>query len=154
MSRSYECYDCGDRTERYDDAYCPACREKRRKIDEAAQKKAAERHAAAIIVLENLGFPAQAEILTKTSDHKLVDRLEKELNSYKDAYRTLEQDCARWREECERHRDKANGDYWGWQNDENNHLESLVCPILISASDLRSLLAHHNEQLKSPAVPV
>ncbi len=39
--------------------------------------------------------------------------------------------------ELQIHRDKARGDYWGWQGDEHDHLESLVCPVLIHPRDLR-----------------
>lgn len=67
MSRSYECYDCGERTINYDDAYCLDCRTKRIKKDEEARKIAAERHSAAIIVLDNLGFTKQADILRRNS---------------------------------------------------------------------------------------
>ena len=38
------------------------------------------------------------------------------------------------------HRDKARGDYWAWQADSEDHPESLVCPILISADRMRVIL--------------
>ncbi len=31
-------------------------------------------------------------------------------------------------------------EYWAWQNDGNDHLESLVCPGLIKADELRDLI--------------
>ncbi len=34
----------------------------------------------------------------------------------------------------------ANGQYWRWQGDGDDHLESLTCPILIGANQLRDLL--------------
>ncbi len=36
-------------------------------------------------------------------------------------------------------RDKARGDYWAWQGDGEDHLESLKCPVLISAKDLLAM---------------
>lgn len=39
------------------------------------------------------------------------------------------------------HRAKSTGEYWAWQDDEENHLESLTCPILIRPKSLRVLLA-------------
>jgi uncharacterized protein (UPF0335 family) len=36
--------------------------------------------------------------------------------------------------------DFQNKDYWCWGNDEHDHLESLVCPIVITADDLRSIV--------------
>ena len=35
--------------------------------------------------------------------------------------------------------DHANGDYWAWQGDGEDHPESLSCPILIGAYDFREL---------------
>lgn len=37
-------------------------------------------------------------------------------------------------------RDMLNGDYWFWQDDDENHLESLVCPVVIRADTLAALL--------------
>jgi len=35
--------------------------------------------------------------------------------------------------------DIDNCDYWIWQDDGEDHLESLTCPVLIEAQDLRDL---------------
>lgn len=60
----------------------------------------------------------------------------------------LEGESAHWRsnyyaylEELQNHRDKARGNYWAWQGDGTDHLESLTCPVLIAAADLRRLLS-------------
>ena len=37
------------------------------------------------------------------------------------------------------HRHKAHGDYWVWQGDEEDRLESLVCPVLIHPMDLQKI---------------
>jgi hypothetical protein len=37
--------------------------------------------------------------------------------------------------------ERGNVGVWVWGNDEHDHLESLTCPILISADHLRELLA-------------
>lgn len=37
------------------------------------------------------------------------------------------------------------GDVWTWQGDSEDHLESLTCPVLIGAGDLRELLASAKE---------
>jgi hypothetical protein len=42
--------------------------------------------------------------------------------------------------------DFQNKDYWCWGNDEHDHLESLVCPIVITADDLRSIVNDRKEQ--------
>jgi hypothetical protein len=39
------------------------------------------------------------------------------------------------------HQQKALGEYWVWQGDGTDHPESLSCPVLIHADDLRKLLA-------------
>ncbi len=38
------------------------------------------------------------------------------------------------------YRDKVNGDYWVWQGDGSDNLETLVCPVLIRADDLLKLV--------------
>jgi hypothetical protein len=45
------------------------------------------------------------------------------------------------RAELTAHRDKARGDYWAWQGDGNDYLESLICPVLIPAASLRGIIA-------------
>lgn len=37
--------------------------------------------------------------------------------------------------------DAKNEDYWAWQGDDEDHLESLVCPVVIYADDLRDIIA-------------
>ncbi len=37
--------------------------------------------------------------------------------------------------------EKANGEFWYWQGDGTDELESLTCPILIRADDLRAILS-------------
>lgn len=45
--------------------------------------------------------------------------------------------------------DKEHGQYWAWQPDfEENHLESLSCPVLIPADWLRQLLEERGTQLQ------
>lgn len=39
------------------------------------------------------------------------------------------------------YRAKAAGDYWAWQGDGSDHLESLVCPVLIRPEKLLELFA-------------
>lgn len=39
------------------------------------------------------------------------------------------------------HRCKVNGEYWTWQGDGEDYLESLVCPVLMRADDVRSFVA-------------
>jgi len=46
----------------------------------------------------------------------------------------------RLREELQIHRDKAQDNYWAWQGDGEDHLESLVCPVLIQPSQLSAIL--------------
>ena len=43
---------------------------------------------------------------------------------------------------------KIKDGYWMWQNDEEDHLESLSCPILIEADELRGLLAEERKKWK------
>jgi hypothetical protein len=45
------------------------------------------------------------------------------------------------------HRDKSVGDYWAWQGDGTDNLQSLVCPVLIPAKDLEAILDKRNRLL-------
>ena len=36
--------------------------------------------------------------------------------------------------------DKEAGDYWTWQGDGEDHLNSLCCPVLINANDLKDIV--------------
>lgn len=63
-------------------------------------------------------------------------------------------EIARLREENERycaelnlHYQKKTGEYWAWQGDEEDHLESLTCPVLIPAQMLREQLAARRDDL-------
>ena len=38
------------------------------------------------------------------------------------------------------HIDMAEGNYWAWQGDEEDHPESLTCPVLIGARPFKDLL--------------
>lgn len=45
----------------------------------------------------------------------------------------------RIREERQRLRDERDGSVWIWQGDDEDHIESLVCPVLMSADQVRDL---------------
>jgi len=55
-------------------------------------------------------------------------------------YENLLDEIEQLQVEVQIHRDKARGDYWAWQGDEEDHLELLVCPVLIHPSDLRKIM--------------
>lgn len=65
MSHSHTCYDCGGRTEAYDDAYCKDCATRRAAEKVARREKERAEHEAAAILLERLGFKAQAALVRK-----------------------------------------------------------------------------------------
>ncbi len=60
-------------------------------------------------------------------------------------WRGQQAELAELRTEVNAHRAKARDEYWAWQGDGTDFPESLTCPVLISASDLRGVLAE-NEQ--------
>lgn len=67
---------------------------------------------------------------------------------------TIQRDEALLREDTLRrelisHREKAQGNYWAWQGDNQDHLESLVahCPVLIQAKDLQQITNDRDEAL-------
>lgn len=44
-------------------------------------------------------------------------------------------------EEKRRRRQACEGDYWAWQGDGEDHLESLSCPVVIHPADLMVMIA-------------
>lgn len=52
----------------------------------------------------------------------------------------LKQEIAWLKADNTLHRDKAEGNYWAWQGNDEDHLESLVSPVLIPAKALKKIL--------------
>lgn len=68
-------------------------------------------------------------------------------NEIEEAFRKLDEALAVIKREAEKLCDENaalhrewNGEVWYWQGDGEDHLESLTCPVLIEADDLRALL--------------
>lgn len=59
-------------------------------------------------------------------------------------------ECDKLRRELVSHREKAQGNYWAWEGDGEDHVESLLsnCPVLIPAHDLQKILAERDELKK------
>jgi len=58
------------------------------------------------------------------------------------------QECERLRAKLDQWKDRANnayrasiGEVWHWQGDEGDHPESLTCPVLMSAEQVREFIA-------------
>jgi hypothetical protein len=51
---------------------------------------------------------------------------------------------ARWKHEMSMRVRKDQGEFWCWQGDSEDHIESLTCPVLIDASQFRDILARVN----------
>jgi hypothetical protein len=66
---------------------------------------------------------------------------EKMLAGLKDALADSEREAVRLRRELSLHREKAEGNYWAWQGDGEDHLETLTCPVVIHPSELRRVAA-------------
>lgn len=71
-----------------------------------------------------------------------VARLTVEIERRQKAY---EQERATMRREIVTLQEGAAGNYWHWQGDGEDHLESLSCPVLISADQLRAVLAEKGD---------
>lgn len=66
----------------------------------------------------------------------------------------LSGDFDRVNREVNMHRSHSIGEYWAWQGGVEDHLESLSCPVLIPAAELRKLKArldHYHEMNPSEA---
>lgn len=83
----------------------------------------------------------------KELEDKLYQK-EKQLHNVHTAYKDIEYELKQYKEIISAHNNKQlsnktknnYGDYWAWQPDEENHIESLICPVLIPAEWLRNLL--------------
>lgn len=60
---------------------------------------------------------------------------------------TAEATAASLQAENKLHRQKAAGEYWAWQGDGEDHLESLTCPVLVPAQELARFQAERDELL-------
>lgn len=49
-------------------------------------------------------------------------------------------------DELNLHREMTRGDYWCWQGDGEDRLESLVCPVLIHPQDLIGIIENAGEE--------
>lgn len=70
-----------------------------------------------------------------------LESLLAELSRNRCLLEALETENVRVHQRNQRMRDYAHEAYWCWQGDGEDHPESLTCPVLMSAEDLRSLLA-------------
>lgn len=71
-----------------------------------------------------------------------IKELESQLATCTHSYNEMVKDCNRWatRAKSVDQEHQAQG-YWAWQDDGTDDLESLTCPVLISAPALRRLVA-------------
>jgi len=67
---------------------------------------------------------------------ELSDELERLLQENK----IIRGDRDRCFEEIQLHRSKTKNEYWAWQGDGQDHLETLTCPVLIQPQQLMSLI--------------
>lgn len=77
---------------------------------------------------------------TKTAQHDIIVQLQGENGKLREQLRESEALADSARRELVAHREKAHGNYWGWQGDGEDHLESLSCPVLIPAQSLREIV--------------
>jgi hypothetical protein len=81
------------------------------------------------------GFESPGELLAA---HKLLSgKFEALIGDYK----RLQTEYERVRQVPRLHRDMERGDFWAWQGDGEDHPESLVCPVLVPAAQVREWLA-------------
>lgn len=78
-----------------------------------------------------------------------VAQLQKQKQNIYEEYARIKANHDRYREIVAAINGKPNGDYWAWVPGEDNHLESLSCPVLIPAECLRNLLDEAKEEEKA-----
>lgn len=100
---------------------------------EAAQQRVAE--------LENTRrFAVETACGLLKPNHRVECRCDECIGWLQGRVLQLAAEIERLRWELQTHRDKARGDYWAWQGDGEDHLESLVCPVLIQPQQLIQIL--------------
>jgi len=72
-------------------------------------------------------------------DFKTINNLENKVKVLLGKVELHGKECRRLRKVLSLHESKAAGEYWVWQGDGNDHLESLSGAVLIQADDLRIL---------------
>lgn len=70
-----------------------------------------------------------------------VDQLKKQKANILESHKTNEYELRQYRELIAAVNAKRNdGEYWAWMPNEDNHLETLSCPVMIPAEWLRNLI--------------
>lgn len=98
------------------------------------------------------GLTPEDELELKVAER--TETLQIEVDTHKDRIKFLESEIdllkGQLKYRREQHRDlkiqarlmkeAAEGNYWAWQEDGENHLESLTCPVMIDPQDLLKLV--------------
>jgi len=68
------------------------------------------------------------------------NELEKAFHDLDEALAVIKREAEKLSDENAALQRERQGEVWYWQGDGNDNLESLTCPVLIEADDLRALL--------------
>ena len=68
------------------------------------------------------------------------NELEKAFHDLDEALAVIKREAEKLSDENAALQRERQGEVWYWQGDGEDHLESLACPVLIEADDLRALL--------------
>lgn len=71
---------------------------------------------------------------------RTIEAQEKKIAGFVEQAKAAEAHTQKLRRENLLYAANARGEFWAWQGDECDHLESLTCPVLIPAAELRALL--------------
>ena len=83
--------------------------------------------------IESRHGPQNSEVLSLRAAMEAL----KGTQGYAQQHETDEQTIRVMRNEIRLHRQKHDGEYWAWQGDEEDHPESLTCPVLVPADTVR-----------------
>lgn len=94
-------------------------------------------------ILRKDNLKCQEAVKTLVSERKMNEKLTNDVEQWKLEAEYLNKRLQLLRQKYNDLHDIGNA--WHWQSDSDNHLESLVCPILISPEQLRKLLNTQNK---------
>ena len=118
--------------------------------DEILSPTAGGRRSHSEIVLARAYLDLLLDVVERTTERddtvKDRNRLAGELKALREEvnakyWEAIRADNTRLRYSLKLHDAKATGNYWCWQGDEEDHPESLTCPVLIPIDTLRPMLS-------------
>lgn len=83
---------------------------------------------------------------------RIDEELRRQHLIFEDEYRSMRREIDRLRSELELVTAKDRGEVWYWQDEGDNHLGSISCPIQIRADTLRAIVSGDHSSLENDII--